>query len=51
MVAPDKDFMLIVVQGKNDKKEDNEWLIYIYISKMLNFKIIFKFNQNLSKYS
>ena len=43
MVAPDKDFMLIVVQGKNDKKEDNEWLIYIYL-KMLNIKIIFKFN-------
>ncbi len=25
MVAPDKDFMLIVVQGKGDKKEEVEW--------------------------
>lgn len=24
MVAPDKDFMLIVVQGKGDRKDDNE---------------------------
>ena len=24
MVAPDKDFMLIVIQGKGDKKEEND---------------------------
>ena len=34
MVAPDKDFMLIVVQGKNDKKEYNEWLINIYLKNV-----------------
>ena len=36
MVAPDKEFLLIVVQGpKGEKKEENEW------------PIIYKINQNI----
>ena len=29
MVAPDKEFTLIVIQSKNDKKDDENWIYKI----------------------